>query len=106
MARREIVTLTDDLDGSDADETVSFSFDGKGYIIDLSQKNAARLRKLIEPYISAGRRDRGSSLLRQRSSSPTNGEAAAIRAWAVEQGYEVNARGRISADIVAAYNAS
>jgi hypothetical protein len=31
------VTLTDDLDGSKADRTVSFSYDGVSYEVDLSK---------------------------------------------------------------------
>ena len=45
MAKTTIVQLTDDLDGSEADKTVSFSLDGVSYEIDLSQKNASALEK-------------------------------------------------------------
>jgi hypothetical protein len=52
MARKvqAIVTLTDDLDGTKAERTVSFSYDGAAYEIDLSKKNAAALDKLLAPY--------------------------------------------------------
>lgn len=55
MAQSTIVYLTDDIDGSDADETIRFAFDGKSYEIDLSKKNAAALRRAIKPYLEAGR---------------------------------------------------
>jgi len=55
MAKTLIVKLSDDLDGGDADETVRFALDGKGYEIDLSAANAAKLRDVLKPYIDKGR---------------------------------------------------
>ena len=55
MAQSTIVYLTDDLDGSDADETIRFAFDGKSYEIDLNKKNASTLRRALKPYLDAGR---------------------------------------------------
>jgi hypothetical protein len=55
MAKATITYLADDLDGSDADETIRFALDGKTYEIDLSKKNAAALRKVLKPYVTAGR---------------------------------------------------
>jgi hypothetical protein len=55
MAKQTIVKLTDDLDGSNADETVEFAIDGKVFQIDLSKKNAAALRRALQPYMEAGR---------------------------------------------------
>lgn len=42
--------MRDDLDGSDADETVSLTFDGVEYEIDLSTHNADALREFLAPY--------------------------------------------------------
>lgn len=45
MAKKVTVTLVDDFDGSGAaDETVEFGLDGVTYEIDLSTKNATKLR--------------------------------------------------------------
>lgn len=55
MAQKLIVKLTDDIDGGDADETISFSLDGKSYEIDLSEKNAAALRQAFAPYLEKAR---------------------------------------------------
>jgi len=55
MARSIIVRLTDDLDGGDADETVTFGLDGKAYEIDLSSKNAQSMRKDLEKYTGKAR---------------------------------------------------
>ena len=58
MAQQTTVTLTDDIDGSKAVETVSFGLDGKHYEIDLGAKNAKNLRKVVAAYIDAGRKSR------------------------------------------------
>ena len=49
MASRTITTLTDDIDGSDADETITFAFKGMTYEIDLSKKNLDRMVKPSSP---------------------------------------------------------
>ena len=108
MARQIITMLTDDLDGREADETVTFGLDGISYEIDLSGKNGRRLRQVMEPYIQAGSKvGRGGivrSAGRSAGGSATNrDENAAIRAWAQQHGYEVNERGRIAVTIVEAY---
>jgi hypothetical protein len=55
MAKTVIVKLTDDFDGSDADETISFSVDGRTYEIDVNAANAGRLRDALKPFIEKGR---------------------------------------------------
>jgi hypothetical protein len=55
MAQTTVVYLSDDLDGSEAEETVKFGLDGKFYEVDLNKKNAAALRKALKPYVDAGR---------------------------------------------------
>ncbi len=56
MATKQIVTHTDDTDGSAADEVVTFSLDGVGYEIDLSADNARQLREALAPWMAVGRR--------------------------------------------------
>ena len=57
MAKKVTVTLVDDFDGEGAaDETVEFGLDGVSYEIDLSAKNAAKLRNELKPWLEAGRR--------------------------------------------------
>ena len=107
MAQRVQVVLEDDLDGGKADETVSFALDGTSYEIDLSKKNAAKLRDALAQYVGAGRRVSGrrSGGGRARGGRGRSGsDSADIRAWAKDNGYEVSERGRISAEIRAAYN--
>jgi Lsr2 len=106
MAKRTIIELTDDLTGEAADETVRFTFDGKSYAIDLSTKNSEKFRKVIAPYVAAARRD--GSAVSGRGKAKTNGHSVdvdpkRVRAWAMENGYAVSARGRVSRDLVAAF---
>jgi hypothetical protein len=103
MAQKVQVVLVDDIDGGEASETVSFSLDGVGYEIDLSDKNAAALRAAVQPWISGGRRVSGRRAAgRGRSAS----DAGKIREWAKANGYEVSERGRVSAKVREAYAAS
>ena len=108
MAQRVKIILEDDLDGSTADETVTFGLDGVTYEIDLSTDNAAKLRDELAPWVGHARRSggrktsgsgRGSS-----SSAAKRTDLAAVRDWARKNGYEVSDRGRISAEIQAAYD--
>ena len=56
MASKVLTILQDDLDGSDAKETVHFAIDGVEYEIDLSDRNANRLRNSLTDFITHGRR--------------------------------------------------
>jgi hypothetical protein len=72
MAQSTIVYLTDDLDGSDADETIRFALDGKSYEVDLNKKNASALRRALRPYVEGGRSAARQSLRSGRAAgSPT-----------------------------------
>jgi hypothetical protein len=110
MAQRVNVVLVDDLDGSDAVETVSFALDGVDYEIDLSEQHAGELRNALALYIGHGRRTGG------RRRKPSGGSAKSpaaggpspseIRAWARENGWDVPERGRVAADVREAYAAA
>lgn len=111
MAQKVLVSLVDDLDGSDADETIEFGLDGVSYEIDLSAENAEELRDALAQYVEHARRSGG----RKRSSSraakaPARSAAVdreqnqAIRAWARKNGFEVSDRGRIPSEVVDAYH--
>ena len=114
MARHVIERLVDDLDGSDATETVRFGLDGTSYEIDLSEKNATALRKALERYVSVARRA-GSSRLpaggrRATASSRRNADRgydiAQLREWAGANKVKVPARGRIPQAVVDQYLAA
>ena len=105
MAQRVNVVLVDDLDGNDADETVTFGLDGVDYEIDLSKKNADGLRSQLGQYIDAGRKVGGRKRKGQRAAG--GGTAAAdIRQWARDNGWDVPDRGRVSAEVREAYAAA
>jgi hypothetical protein len=114
VARETITKLIDDLDGGAADETVKFGLDGVLYEIDLSKKNADKLRNALKSYVEKGTRvDRRRAVTiggRSASARSRGGAAAereqnrAIRAWAQRKGLEVAPRGRIKADILDQYH--
>ena|SRR4051812_8054846 len=106
VAQKVQVLLVDDLDGGEADETVTFALDGKTYEIDLTTANADKLRGLLDPYAKSGRRTGGRASGgrgKARVASGGSQDTAQIRAWAKENGYEVNDRGRVPASIREAY---
>lgn len=109
VAQKVQVLLVDDLDGGEADETVTFALDGVTYEIDLNTANADKLRGLLTPYVDSGRRiggrvGRGRGVSKAaRGASVSSQDTAKIRAWAKEKGYEVNDRGRVPATIREAY---
>nr|NLD40542.1 Lsr2 family protein [Actinomycetales bacterium] len=101
MARKVIVQLVDDVDGGDANETVSFALDGIQYEIDLNEGNASELRNSLERWISSARRVAGRRTQNTGRAAKAGGtsDAAKIRAWAREQGIETSARGRIPSEL-------
>lgn len=112
MARKVITVLTDDLDGGKADRTVEFGIDGVNYTIDLSDQNAGVLRKALDPYINSGNRIGRGGLGISRPARPAGRPSStvidrdqnrAIREWAAQNGFEISARGRIPANVVAAF---
>ncbi len=122
MAQKVQVILVDDVDGGEADETVSFALDGVSYEIDVSQENAQALREALAPWVGHARRVGGRSSGRARSAAASTSSAApapkpsgrsrgggrenlsAVRAWAREHGFQVSDRGRVSSEVMAAYD--
>ncbi|RBP63117.1 Lsr2 protein [Brevibacterium sanguinis] len=111
MAREMRLVLTDDLDGSEASETVRFSIDQGTYELELSSENAEKLRETFAPYIAKARRVANPGGRSRRSGSGSGGsgpkrDTAKIREWAQENGYQLGDRGRIPQEIVQAYEAA
>jgi hypothetical protein len=108
MAQR--IVLTDDLDGSEATQTITFVIDGQEYVIDLSDENIQRFHAALEPFVSASRpvERRVASTRRRdgrrRSGSRWRDDIPQIRAWAESQGMDVSARGRIKKEVLDAYD--
>ena len=109
MAKKVTVTLVDDFDGEGAaDETVEFGLDGVSYEIDLSSKNAAKLREDLKQWVDAGRRvgGRHSAGAGRGRAAIDREQSAAIRDWARRNGHNVSTRGRIPADVIDAFHAA
>ncbi|MDD7942018.1 Lsr2 family protein [Actinomycetospora lutea] len=126
MAQRTIVTLLDDLDQSEADETVEFGLNGVSYEIDLTEKHAAGLRDALTDFVEHARRTggrrRGSSTGVTGSSRARSGSRGglgdraggatsidreqnqAIRDWVRTQGMTISDRGRILRELTEAYH--
>jgi nucleoid-associated protein Lsr2 len=112
MAKQVITVLTDDLDSSDAARTIEFGLDGVNYTIDLSEKNAGKLRKALDPYLTVasrvGRTSSNGRIASHATGTPSRAnrdQNQAIREWATKNGYEVSERGRIPSSIVEAFHA-
>jgi len=102
MARKTVVSLQDDLDGGPADETVRFAIAGAQYEIDLNQKNAARFRQQVAPFLERARKA-GRSTRQPTRTSASRQRSQDIRAWAEEQGLDLSERGRIPASVTKQY---
>ncbi|EXG81444.1 histone-like nucleoid-structuring protein Lsr2 [Cryptosporangium arvum] len=114
MARKVQVLLVDDVDGSTADETVSFGLDGANYEIDLSTTNATAFRESLAKYVESARKaGRGGTGKTGRAAGPAKpspsadrAQNQAIRDWAKRNGLQVSERGRIPAEIIEKYHAA
>ncbi|WP_027507123.1 histone-like nucleoid-structuring protein Lsr2 [Rhodococcus sp. UNC23MFCrub1.1] len=121
MAKQYVVELTDDIDGTaiadGTGESISFSVNGVDYSIDLKDKNATEFHRKLDYYIQHAERVGGR---KRKTATPKPSAAAesapstkrdpeqtrAIREWANANGYTVNSRGRIPAEVVEAYDSA
>ncbi|WP_156758636.1 histone-like nucleoid-structuring protein Lsr2 [Actinokineospora pegani] len=113
MAQKTIVQLFDDLDGSPGEDIrpIEFSLDGVHYEIDLSERNASRLREELAEFVNAARRTGGRV---RRGGAPAKGvgearskeQTRAIRDWARQNGHDISERGRIPSAVVEAFEAA
>ncbi|MFC5142043.1 Lsr2 family protein [Actinomycetospora rhizophila] len=113
MAQRTVVSLVDERDDTEANETIEYALGGVTHEIDLNDENAKQLREVFGPYISAARRigRRRSTDGRSRSSSSrsSSGQGVvgrskeamkALRDWAMTEGWAVSDRGRLPNNVV------
>lgn len=105
MAKRTITMLVDDLDGSHAAETISFSLDGVSYEVDVSEDNAAKLRDDFAVWTAHATRVGGRKRTAAATAAGGSGkeDLDAIRSWARDNGFQVADRGRISSKVKEAY---
>ncbi|AWK70278.1 hypothetical protein CBI38_00475 [Rhodococcus oxybenzonivorans] len=111
MAKKVVVELVDDIDGSLIEvgkgEHITFSVNGVDYEIDLKTKNAREFLRTMDFYIEhATRVDERKG--RSTSSAKPRGRAQAstVREWAAENGYDISSRGRIPAEVQEAFDAA
>jgi hypothetical protein len=110
VAQKHIVQLIDDIDGGEATETVTFALDGSSYAIDLSERNAAKLREAMAVYVANARRGsrgpgRPAGSHRGRGARSDREQTQAIREWARKNGHKIGEKGRIPAAVLEAYHA-
>jgi hypothetical protein len=104
MAQKVSIVLVDDIDGGDADETLTFALDGTGYEIDLSADNAARLREALAPYVGHARKVTGRKPAAKKAAGSSTKD---VREWARANGWaSLGDRGRVPADVQQAYDAA
>ena len=113
MAQATVKVLIDDLDGSDAADTVRIGWNGDWRELDLSKKNLTSLSRLLDKYwnaarpvsTSAGARRRNGAKSTARARKPTaSRDPKLIRAWAIDNGIAVPARGRLPGEVEQQYN--
>lgn len=90
LARRETVVVTDDLDGTEGAQPVTFAFDGTQYEIDLSEENADALHQALTPYIVAARKRAAEAAGHPAVTAP---QAAAVQAAKAAQTSPLSERG-------------
>ena len=100
MARR--VILSDDLTGNESEDVKTYDYmvSNVFYQIDLSDDSFEKFEKAIARFVKVSRETR-------RITSTAKGEAnlsERIRQWAKANGHEVGEKGRLSAEIIAAYH--
>jgi hypothetical protein len=106
VARETIIRLTDDLDGSEAVEELTFALRGVEYEIDLNAKNVAALEKALDRFLTAGRKVPRAHPARATRASSRKSDPVHIREWARANGLAVSSRGRIPAEVRDAYEAA
>jgi nucleoid-associated protein Lsr2 len=100
--KRTLIELIDDLDGGRADETVRLGLDGRLFELDLSKRNAKKLRTLLEPYVTGARRVGRRTQVR----STHRNDTTAVRKWAESNGVDIAKRGRIPREVLAQFQAA
>jgi hypothetical protein len=110
MAQKVLTVLTDDIDGGEASQTITFAVDGVTYEIDVNDAHAGDLRGAFDYWIGYARKvsARGgvARVARRAGGSSDKARLAAIREWARKNGKKVSDRGRIPASIVNEYDAA
>jgi hypothetical protein len=111
MAQKVQVLLVCDLhdDDTEGTETITFSLDGASYEIDVCDTHGAELRDAFATYVGSARRAGRTAAVRRGRPVKAGSDkerTVAIREWARKNGHKVSERGRLSAAVLAAYDAA
>lgn len=110
MVQKTVVTVVCDLPHDtevEGTETVSFSFDGTAYEIDVCTAHAKELHDKFSAYTDSARKVSGAAARRRKPrTGPGRERSSEMRAWARQRGHKVSERGRIPASIIQEYEAS
>ncbi len=111
MARKTI--YLDDMESGEVEAdagTITFALENVTYELDLSTKNATKLRNQLAPWISAARKPAGRPHPVAKKASGGSGynseQQKAIREWAGRNGFTVSAKGRIPGEVIHAFEQS
>jgi hypothetical protein len=102
MAERIQVELVDDIDGSPAQQTVTFALDGVTYEIDLSEQHAQALRSVLSRYIDCARSPQRPSGARQQELEERRNRLANRKLTEQIRGAAKRSRERLSQQAAAA----
>lgn len=102
-----VTEITSDLSGDTATERREFVWQGTGYALDLTKREASEIDGFLAPYIAVAQvqKKRAAAGQGKRVRTPRNSETAAIREWAVARGITINAQGRIPTLVREQYDA-
>ncbi|WP_132991903.1 histone-like nucleoid-structuring protein Lsr2 [Gordonia zhaorongruii] len=108
MAKKTVIKIVDDIDGVELDEyeTVRWSLDGKNYEFDTSPERAEEFRNHVATYVAASRSVNRAPARRAAAAGRSSSNTRVVREWANANGFTVSDRGRIPADVLAAYEAA
>jgi hypothetical protein len=106
MAQVVKTILTDDVDGSEGSESFEFEWDGQRYQIDLGDANAKQIKADFGAWIKHARKATTGGRKAGKPRAMPNRDLAQVRAWSRENGYTVSDRGRISQEVLDAFDAA
>ncbi|MCX5233386.1 Lsr2 family protein [Streptomyces sp. NBC_00233] len=108
MAQKHVTVYIDDITGQETSDgaTHTFSIDGVHYELDLSSDSYDAMLDAFRPYLQAARRVKAGKAARKPATARDGRNASEIRQWAREQGITVSDRGRVTAEVRAAYVAA
>ena len=101
------IELIDDIDGSEAHETIHFKWEGREHEIDLSKEHAEQFRSVLAPYLKVARKGGQPATVQAGVKVPQRARRAElieIREWARGNGWDkLSQYGRVPRDAEQAY---